>query len=324
MFLDANLDVCSVVGPVGLGLCWRKMAIVFHNNSIIEIIAQCILGWTVFQMAVLLCLVGWKAIRHRAFALEELKHPTHFIFGMLVPLYFCLISSFILRWSQPVAQVFWYIGICGDLLFIIYVGHRHLVQPIPVAGINSFYLFGPLPLLLAMQLAPYAPKDLLLCGWSIGTVWYAYLHVVLVFRWMHIALPPKKERPAMWLLVAASSDSVLSWVAAVGFNEMAKVLFFFSLFQVAVLLSLLWRSFRWGFAPVWWMTTLPACAFASTWISYGSSMGNIRVQYVGVACVVAATAWILYLYLMTFIKVAKKDLLPKSPHKPPVDATPLK
>jgi tellurite resistance protein TehA-like permease len=314
-----------VVGPVGLGLCWKKMSQVWGNNKILETISLVILGWTVFQMTLLLILMGYRSIRYPKISFLEQKHPTHFIFGILGTLYFCLISSFIIHWNQGVAKVFWYIGFATMCIYMIYTAHRFLVQKIPVAQMNAFYLFGPLPVLLAVQLAPYAPKDLLFFGWSVGTIWYFGLHVFLVFRWIHIGLPQKKDRAAMWLLLAASADSVLAYAAAspYGFGEPAKAIFFFAILQFVVLISMSQKIFQSGFVAAWWMTTLPSTAFASCWLSYGISINHRAIIIVGTVLTGAATVWILVLYVMTAIWMIRKDFLPKTPYRPPVERHPL-
>lgn len=315
----------TVVGPVGMGLCWKKMSIVWGDNYTLHIISLVILGWTVFQMTILFGLMVYRYIRYPDISLLEQKHPTHFIFGILTTLYFCLISSFIINWNTKVAEVFWYIGFGAMSLYMLYTGHRTIVQKIPVAQLNAFHLFGPLPILLATQLAPFAPKELLFYGWSTGTIWYFGLHVLLVFRWSHVGLPAKRDRAAMWLLLAASADSVLSYAAAseYGFGEVAKCIFFFSIFQFGVLLTLSQRIFYSGFVPTWWMTTLPCTAFSSSWISYGVALNNRNIIIFGTTLVACSTLWILTLYLLTAIWFIRREFWPKSPYRPPIDTTTL-
>jgi tellurite resistance protein TehA-like permease len=313
----------TVVGPVGMGLCWKKLSTVWDNNKALEIVSLVILGWTVFQMTVLFLLMAYRSIRYPKISLLEHKHPTHYIFGILITLYFCLISSFILHWNLNVARVFWYIGFGSMCIYMVYACHRLIAVKTPVAHTNAFYLFGPLPILLAIQLAPYAPSELLLFGWSVGTLWYFGLHVLLVFRWMHVGLPAKRDRASIWLLIAASADSVLGYVAFAGFGEPAKVIFFFSLLQFATILSLSKKIFASGFVATWWMTTLPSTAFSSQWISYGVALNNRGIIIFGTVLVGIATAWILSLYVMTIVWMFRKNLLPKTPYRPPVEKLPL-
>lgn len=297
------------------------------NNHTLEVVSWVILGWTVFQMTALLGLMAYRLIRYPSISILEQKHPTHFIFGILATLYMCLISSFIINWNERVASIFWYIGFATMCLYMVYSLHRWVSQKIPVAQTNAFYLFGPLPILLATQLAPYAPKDLLFFGWSTGTLWYFALHVLLLFRWIHIGLPGKRDRAAMWLVLAASSDSVLSYVAASethnSFGEPAKAIFFLSILQFAVLLSLSPRIFASGFVATWWMTTLPSTAFSSSWIAYALSTNSRGLLITGSVFAGCATLWIFSLYVLTIIWIIRKDFWPKSPYRPPVENHPL-
>ena len=210
-------------------------------------------------------------------------------------------------------------------LYMIYSGSRFVAQKIPIAQMNAFYLFGPLPILLAVQLAPYAPHELLFFGWASGTIWYFGLHVMLVFRWAHIGLPQPRDRAAMWLLIAASADSVLAYAAASpnGFGEAAKTVFYFSLLQFAVLLSLSHKIFKSGFVATWWMTTLPSTAFSSSWLSFGVSLNNQGVIITGTVLAGCTTLWILILYILTAAWIIRKEFWPKSPYRPPVERHPI-
>lgn len=315
----------SVVGPVGMSLCWRKLALVWEKKQL-ETVGLAIGGWTVAQMTILFVALAWRWMRYPGVSVKEFKHPTHFIFGIFGPLYLCLISSFVLHWSKITAEVFWYAGFGTMCIYMVFASVRLITVRIPVAQMHSFLLFGPLPILLAVQLAPYAPKDLLFFGWACGTLWYFALHVLLLFRWIHIGLPQKNERAAVWLVLAASADSVLAYAVASpnGFGEAAKAIFFLSNLQFVVLLALshkiLWPS---GFVPTWWMTTLPMTAFSSSWLSYGLSISNRGVEIVGTILVGCSTFWILLLYLLSVIWILRKRFWPKSPWRPDVERVPL-
>lgn len=304
-----------------MSLCWKKLSVVWEKKQL-ETVSLVIGGWTVFQMTVLLLALAWRWVRYPNVSVKEFKHPTHFIFGIFGPLYLCLISSFILHWNQTTAEVFWYAGFGTMCIYMVLACHRLVTVKIPVAQMHSFLLFGPLPILLAVQLAPYAPKDLLFFGWASGTLWYFALHVLLLFRWIHIGLPQKHERASMWLVLAASADSVLAYAASSpnGFGEAAKTIFFVSNLQYATLLVLSPKIFGpTGFVPAWWMTTLPMTAFASCWLSYGISIENKGAQIFGTVLVGIATAWILLLYALSVVWIFRRQFWPKTPYRPPVE-----
>lgn len=296
------------------------------NNEALGVVSKVILGWTVFQMTVLLLMIGLRCIIFREISWLEHKHPSHFIFGILPCLYFSLVSAFIINWNQTVAEVFWYIGFGTMGIYMIYMIYRHTIQRIPLAHIGPAYLFGPLPMLLAVQLAPYAPKDLLFAGWAVATLWYLGLHVLLLSRWMHFGLPKPLERPAMWLLVAASCDSVLGYASSSpnGFGEVSKVLFFLAIFQAMCLLVATKKLFYdGGFSPTWWMTTLPAAAFSSNWLAYGVLQSSKGIQIFGSVLAALTTVWILFLYAMSIIWIFRRKYLPTSPYRPPVEKLPI-
>lgn len=307
-----------------MGLCWKKLSIAWGHHAL-EIVSWAILGWTVFQMGVILLAIGFRYIKYPGISMKEFRHPTHYVFGILVPLYLCLISAFINNWHRVTAEVFWYTGFGTMVLFMVWCCYRLVTLRIPVAQIHPFLLFGPLPILLAIQLAPYAPKDLLFFGWAAGTLWYFALHVLLLFRWMHIGLPRKPERASMWLVLAASADSVLGYVAASenGFGEVAKTIFFFAILQFATLVVLSPKIFASGFVPAWWMTTLPCTAFASCWLSYGLAIQKQGVIITGTVLVGCASVWIITLYILSIIWIIRKDFWPKTPYRPDVERLPL-
>lgn len=317
---------CIVVGPVGLGLVWKRLGVVWGNNATLAIISKVILGWTVFQMSVLMLLIVLRCIMYRKISLLEFRHPTHFIYIILLPLYFCLISAFIINWSTIVAEVFWYIGYGGMGLFMIYTFFRQTLHRIPLAQMSPAYLFGPLPMLLGVQLGPFAPPDVLFAGWAIATLWYLGLHVMLLGRWMHFGLPKPAERPAMWLLVAASCDSVLAYAVSSpnGFGEVSKVLFFLAVFQAMCLLVISKRIFyKSGFVPAWWMTTLPGAAFSSNWLAYGTAMNSYGIHIFGSIVAGFVTLWILLLYVLSVIWLFRRKYLPTTPYRPPVEKIPV-
>lgn len=196
---------------------------------------------------------------------EEFNHPVRLNFFPTFSISLLLFSIALLEVSGTASFVFWIAG--AGLHFTATIVILSLWIRQTKFELNHFNPSWFIPivgnLLVPIAGTTHVGQDLLWFFYSIGFIFWILLFTIFFYRIIFNNPIPEKLLPTFFILIAPPSLGFVSYVKLTGaIDSFAKILYFFALFLVVLLLSQ-WKMFyRIEFYLSWWAYSFPLASIA--------------------------------------------------------------
>jgi tellurite resistance protein len=213
----------------------------------------------------LLVMFGLKIVRFTEEVLKDLRHPIKLSFFPAISISLLLLSSAFHSFYTDLSLIMLAIGAPLHLLFTLYVlstwiGQSHFeihhLNPswfIPVVG----------NILVPIAALEHGYVDISWFYFSIGLVFWLVLLSILFNRIIFHNPLPEKLVPTFFILIAPPAVGFISYVKLTGgIDSFARILYYFALFTVLLLLALCRKFYGIRFYLSWWAYSFPVAAIS--------------------------------------------------------------
>lgn len=251
----------SVMGLGGLALAYLRAARVLGLPAAIgSVLLHAAAGWC----AVLTVLYAIKLVRRFPQVRAEFQHPVVMNFFPAFSISLLILATGFLTQRPALARVLWYAGAALHLLLLLRMLSVWFHRPMHIQAINPAW-FIPV---VGTVIAPIAGVEVAgsEAGWfffSIGILFWLALFAIVLYRIIFHDPLPDRLLPTLFILIAPPAVGMVASVrlnGSVGGCE--RVLFYFALFTLLMLVSMADRFRRVRFYVSWWAYTFPLDAIA--------------------------------------------------------------
>lgn len=298
-----------VLGFAGFTLALQKFSDLFPVFS--TLISWVSLGITLLLFVTVFALYVIKFFRHKKSVLQEFNHPIKINFFPLISKTLLVLSIVFLSLDLSVSKYLWIVGVVLNTIFsFLILGewiskqhfHIHHISPawfipvvgnliVPIAGVQHF-----LP-------------ELSWFFFSVGIVWMFILTTVVLYRLIFHDPLPQKLLPTLFILFAAPAIAFIAYTKLIdGFDGIARILYYFSLFVFLLILSQ-WKMFqKIKFYLSWWAYTFPLAAMSLASVQFFHLTELILFKYIVVFIVVLLMAFVVRLLLYTVHSIQQHQI----------------
>lgn len=270
--LPVNL-FASVMGTAGLALAWQLAGQTLGAGSAVSAAAGAL---ALLVYAAMALGYGAKALRHPDAVQAEFTHPVMGNFFGSIAIATLLVSSLLGRYSAPLQQAVWTLGVILTFAVSFVIVSRVLKGQVDGANVVPPWLIPGVATLdiavtgatMPMAWAHQANLAAIAVGTVVALVFYALIFSRLVHR---DPLPPGMT-PSLMVLIAPFAVGFLAYVNLFGkVDAFAGLLFWFALF---IFLVTAFKVFRPSvpFTPSWWAISFPLAALASAALKYAHAV----------------------------------------------------
>jgi len=260
-----------VLGMAGFSLAVQKLA--GGGIGLVPKLAGAatiLVGFTVVLFAAIGVIYAAKAARYPAAVADEMRHPVKISFFPLVAKILLVLSVIFLDRSMAVSRGLWMAGtalqLMASLLIISSWMHhaRYAIEHVTPAW------FIPIVGALIVPIAGVA-HGFVEISWfffAIGLIFWGVLFTVLMYRLVFHPPIPSRLLPTLFILFAPPAIGFISYAKLVGLTDaagpdaFARILYYFSLFVLALVLLRARVFARIRFALSWWAYSFPLAAHA--------------------------------------------------------------
>ena len=291
----------SVMGFIGLSIVYMKFQHLFH----LEIpIGQSILFASTGWFAVVMIGYGAKFLRYPAEVKKDFYHPIRINFFPAISICFLLLSiGYIEAGYITISRICWLIGAPLHLILLLIILHNWFHNQYDLKTFNPAWFIpvvGPL-------LVPVAGVDLFHpeISWfffAIGILYWIMLMAVLLNRIFFHHPMPQKLLPTLFILVAPPAVGFISYMKLThALDPAGRVLFYFGVFTVLMLLTMITKFKEVPFFLSWWGYTFPLCAFTLSIVMMYKSSGLVIFKQASFVMTIATTLVIFVVLIKTLI-----------------------
>ncbi len=299
----------SVMGLLGLSIVWMKFQHLFHVHAPV---GQSILYATSAYFVLVVLMQGLRFMRYPQEVAKDFRHPIRINFFPALSICFLLLSIAWLEAGQaPLARVLWWIGAPLHLVFLLVILHGWFHKDYDLKFFNPAWFIPVVgPLLVPVAGVQFAHPEVSWFFFSIGIIYWIVLLAVLVGRvFFHSPLAPKLL-PTLFILIAPPAVGFIAYskLTAGPLDNFGRILFYFGVFNVLMLVTMLGKLRKVPFFLSWWGYTFPLDAFTlSVVMMFGKTKLPIFRQSVAVLTWVT-TLVILYVLIRTIMAASRRQL----------------
>jgi tellurite resistance protein len=301
----------SVMGLPGLSVAWRLAG---SRYGFPPIISEGIAIVAVAAFVTLALAYSLKAITAPDAVAAEFRHPiAGNLFGTIL-ISLLLLPIVLAPVSLKLAQILWYIGAIGMVVFAWLIVSRWMSDRQQVAHATPAWIIpvvGLLDVPLAVPALDLPPMHgVMVLGLSVGLFFAIPLFTLILSRLVFEPPMPDALLPSLLILVAPFAVGFSTYVVTTGQVDLfAQSLFMLTLFVLAVLLGRL-RQMRacCPFRVSWWAVSFPLAAAAIAALRFASSEPGIFADVIALALLAFTTLTIAALFLRTLFGVAQGEL----------------
>ncbi len=251
----------SVMGLTGLSVVYMKFQHLFKFDVPV---GQGLLFAVSAYLLVVVSLQGFRLLRYPAEVAKHFRHPIRVNFFPAVSICFLLLSIGYLEAGHPaVSRVMWLIGTPLHLILLLVILHGWFHKNYDVKTFNPAWFIPVVgPLLVPVTGVEFFNPEISWFFFSIGILYWILMKAVLVNRiFFHEAMAPKLL-PTLFILVAPPAVGFISYLKLTGsLDAFARVLFYFGVFNVLMLMTMVGKLRKVPFFLSWWGYTFPLAAF---------------------------------------------------------------
>jgi tellurite resistance protein len=212
---------------------------------------------------------GIKLIRFPDAVRHEFGHPIKINFFPTISISLLLFSVAFLELNHDISRYLWIIGTMAHAAFTIailsiwmqhsmfQIHHSNPAWFIPVVG----------NIIIPVAGVEHAPLDISWFFFSIGLVFWVALFTIFLNRIIFHAPLADRLLPTLFIMIAPPAVGFISYVKLMGhsingfvLDGFARILYFFALFLVILLVAQYRRFFKIQFYLSWWAYSFPVAA----------------------------------------------------------------
>lgn len=292
-----------ILGLSGFTIALQKSEEILHLPIHIS---NFVMTLTFSLAGILLLLYLIKSIRFFDEVKLDFSHPVKMNFTPTIFITFLMASILMLSIDKDVSRILWIIGTVGQTILFLNIlskwMHNHNIEVnhfnpawfipavgnilVPIAGVNHFN------------------KEISWIYFSIGIVFWIILLTIFYNRiFFHHPLP-EKLMPTLFLLIAPPAVGFISYVKLTGaIDTFARILYYFSLFNLIVLIFQFGTFKKIKFYLSWWAYSFPIAALTVASILFYHKTQLIIYKYIALTVLTMTTLLILFLIYRTTVAV---------------------
>jgi len=262
----------SVMGLIGLSIVYLKFQHLFHVKLPI---GQGLLFGATGWFALVVIVYGARFLRYPAEIQADFKHPIRVNFFPAISICFLLLSIGYLEAGYVyLSKIFWLIGTPLHLFLLLVILHNWFHNQYDLKSFNPAWFIPVVgPLLVPVAGVHHFHPEISWFFFAIGILYWVLLLAVLINRIFFHHPMPQKLLPTLFILVAPPAVGFISYMKlSHSLDPAARVLFYFGVFTVLMLLTMITKFKEVPFFLSWWGYTFPLDAFTlSIFMMYKSS-----------------------------------------------------
>ncbi len=251
----------SVMGLIGLSIVYLKFQRLFKINAPI---GQGILFGATAWFFLVLIIYGIRLLRFPHEVGKDFRHPIRVNFFPAISICFLLLSiGYVDSGFHQAAKVFWLIGTPLHLMLLLFILHNWFHNQYDLKTFNPAWFIPVVgPLLVPVAGVELFHPEISWFFFSIGILYWILLLAVLINRIFFHHPMANKLLPTLFILVAPPAVGFISYMKLTQtLDPAARVLFYFGVFTVLMLLTMITKFKEVPFFLSWWAYTFPLDAF---------------------------------------------------------------
>ncbi len=298
----------SVMGLIGLSVVYQKFQHLFQVDLPI---GQGLLYIVSGYFLLVLGTYGLRALRFPSEVVKDFRHPIRVNFFPAISICFLLFSiSYLEAGFFQFAKILWLIGTPLHLFLLLVILHGWFHDQYELKTFNPAWFIPVVgPLLVPVTGVDYFHPEISWFFFSIGILYWILLLAVFINRIFFHHPMAIKLIPTLFILIAPPSVGFISYMKLTHIlDPTARVLFYFGVFTVLMLVSMLGIFRKVPFFLSWWGYTFPLAAFSlSTILMYKTSQ-LVIFKYTFFGMTIVTTLVVLLVLVKTIIAASRGQI----------------
>ncbi len=257
-----------------------------------------LLSWVALAtFALLLTIYLIKLLRYRHEVLSELRHPVKLSFFPTISISMLLMSIAFISVQPQLSFTLFIAGAPLHLIFTLFVLSRWIGQTSFEVHHSNPSWFIPVVgnILVPIAGMEYGMMEISWFFFSIGLVFWLVLMAIIFNRVIFHHPLPEKLLPTFFILIAPPAVGFIAYVKLTGgIDSFARILYYFALFIVLLLVALCRKFYGIKFYLSWWAYSFPVAAISIASMLMYSKTGLPLIQ---------GLSWLFVLALVLIIVV---------------------
>ncbi len=298
----------SVMGLIGLGIVYMKFQHLFH----VELpIGQSILFGATGWFALVMAAYGARTMRYPSEVKKDFQHPIRVNFFPAISICFLLMSiGYLEAGYTQLAKIFWLIGAPLHLVLLLIILHNWFHNQYDLKTFNPAWFIPVVgPLLVPVVGVDLFHPEISWFFFAIGILYWILLMAVLINRIFFHHPMAQKLLPTLFILVAPPAVGFISYMKLTHtLDPAARVLFYFGVFTVLMLLTMISKFREVPFFLSWWGYTFPLDAFTLSVVMMYKSSHLPFFKQAAFVMTISTTLVIIFVLIKTLIAASKGQI----------------
>ena len=246
----------SVMGLAGLCIVLLKMAPVLHFSNYFGVtLLYLVSAWFVL----LNIIYGLKWIRYPEEVKVEFNHPVRMHFFPAYSICFLLFAIAFLTVNPAVSMVTWWIGAVLHLLLLLRTLYAWFHKNYKLQSFNPAWFIPVVgPILVPVAGTQVANPEISWFFFSVGVIYWIGLLSIFLYRVIFHEPLPTKLVPTLFILIAPAAVGFIAYIKLThSLDPFSRILFYFGIFTVLMLLTMIDKFAKVPFFISWWAYTFP-------------------------------------------------------------------
>jgi len=295
----------SVMGLIGLSIVYMKFQHLFHMELPV---GQSLLFGATGWFAVVLSAFGIRFLRYPGEVKKDFKHPIRVNFFPAISICFLLLSiGYFEAGHTDLSRVFWLIGAPLHLLLLLVILHNWFHNQYDLKTFNPAWFIPVVgPLLVPVAGVEHYHPEISWFFFAIGILFWILLLAVLINRIFFHHPMPQKLLPTLFILVAPPAVGFISYMKLTHtLDPTARVLFYFGVFTVLMLLTMITKFREVPFFLSWWGYTFPLAAFTLSIVMMYKSSHLVIFKQAAFVMTIVTTLVIIFVLVKTLVAASQ-------------------
>lgn len=244
-----------------------------------------------------------KFIRYPDEVVMEFKHPVRMNFFPAYTISLLLLSIGYLDISKEISAVLWYVATPIHLFLLLKIISVWFHKEFDIKMINPAWFIPVVgTILVPISGVVHASPEISWFFFSIGIIYWIVLFTIVINRMIFNHPIPSKLLPTLFILIAPPAIGFVSYTALTGgFDNFSRVLYYFGIFTLLQLLTMIDQFRKVPFFISWWAYTFPLDAATISTVLYYKLTGIIFFKYLS-ALLLALTCLVIAIVLYRTIR----------------------
>lgn len=276
-----------------------------------------LLAGSIAVFLLIVILYGARAVRFPDAVRREFAHPIKINFFPTISISLLLFSIAFLQISPDVSRVLWIAGTIVQTLFTVVILSTWMQHTVFQINHSNPSWFIPVVgnIIIPIAGVEHAPLDLSWFFFSIGLIFWIALFTIFLNRIIFHAPLAERLLPTLFIMIAPPAVGFVAYVKLMehvvsGFtpDAFAKILYFFALFVLILLLAQFRQFLKIKFYLSWWAYSFPVAAITIATVLMASKTGSLFYQALGYGLLTFLSVLVLILIARTMRAVVHREI----------------